>query len=663
MKRSPSITVLFLAAAILLAGCSRRAGQPNVLLITLDATRADRLGCYGYAGAVTPNLDRLAREGTRFAAASTVAPITLPAHTTLLTGLHPPEHGLHINGQGCLPADVPTVAEAFKQAGYSTAAFVAFQALSSEYGLAKGFDLYDEPPKDASEDPLLFVPLQADDAPCLYRKADAMADRVLAWLERGGRRPWFVWVHFYDPHHPLHWNRKQVGEGFTDPYDAEVAFMDQQIGRLLAWVDKKGPASRTLVMAVADHGESLGDHGEPAHAFLLYEPTLHLPWLLRQPGRVPAGAVLDGSVSLVQAAPTLLDLAGVRPHAPLAAEWSRAAWADGPEATPAASRRDSLAGAVDRSSVGDFACYSETDQPYASYKWSPLRALRKGRWKFIRAPADELYDVAADPHEATNRLASETAQVQALTRALAEREDLMPQRKAKDVYQDQASWRRLASLGYLSGSRAEARDPKNDRLLPNPNALIRCTALSARIRNELRAGAADEELLKAANSLVEQAPMTAQFRMDLAEVLASRGDLPGAVRAAEEALRLEAERSDIKANLGVFYAKSGETLKALALFREVFRQTPDYARARQNYFQALQDAIQKSAAARAFDEAGRLLDEAAAADTQNPAWELRRAWVLNEAGRRDEAVSHLRALLEKNPGFAPARQLLGKLEK
>ena len=661
MWRNRNIAFAGLSALVFAAGCSRHGGPPNVLFITMDATRADRLGCYGWTNAVTPHLDRLAREGTRFTSASTVAPITLPAHATLLTGLHPPEHGLHINGQGRLPADVPTVTETFKQAGYRTGAFVAFQVLASTYGLNKAFDIYDEPPSDDSEDPCLFVPLQADDEPCLYRKADHMADSVLAWLERTDRKPWFAWVHFYDPHYPLHWNRKQVGSGFKDPYDAEVAFMDQQIGRLLAWLDQRGVARNTLVIAVADHGESLGDHGEPAHAFLLYGSTVRIPWIIRFPGRVPAGAVLSGSVSSVQVAPTLLDLAGLAPHPQLAEAWHRAAWVEGSQTTDPASRRDSLAPAIRKGAATDFVCYSETDQPYASYRWSPLRALRKGAWKFIRAPEDEVYDLAQDPQEAVNRIATSPGEAQTLSRLLAEREDLMPRRKAEDVYVNQAAWRRLASLGYLAGSKAENRNPAEDRTLPNPNRLIRTTGQSAAIRQALLEGRCGDDTLVQARQLVEAAPGAAQFHMDLANVLAARGDLAAAVQAAKDALRIEPEHSDFKATLAVFYARSGDLAQALDLFRDVYRQTPDYGRAKQNYFQALQDTIRLQLSTNAFDAAEKLVDEACRAAPGDPAWQVRRAWVLKQIGQQEEAVRALKAVLAEHPDNPAAKQMLSTL--
>ena len=218
--------------------------RPNVLLITLDTTRADRLGCYGCAEAGTPALDRLAREGLRFTRACSHTPLTLPSHATIFTGRYPPEHGLRDNMHHRLGKDTPTLATKLKALGYRTAAFVASYDLDRQFGLARGFDVYDD---------RMSPPAKGDSVYERENRADVVADRALAWLAQNAGQPFFCWVHFYDPHAPYD-PPPPFNSNFRNPYDGEIAFMDSQIGRLLAFLDQRGLAERTLIVACADHG-------------------------------------------------------------------------------------------------------------------------------------------------------------------------------------------------------------------------------------------------------------------------------------------------------------------------------------------------------------------------------------------------------------------------
>ncbi|HYH44672.1 MAG TPA: sulfatase, partial [Thermoanaerobaculia bacterium] len=272
----PVLLAAVLIGAMVAAGC--RAGEPggtaagssdgaSLLLVTLDTVRADRLGGYGYAAAETPTLDRLAREGVRFAAASTNAPLTLPAHASLLTGLLPPRHGLRNNGAGRLP-EVPTLAAVLAAAGYRTAAFVSSFVLDRRFGLDRGFAVYDD---DVERDAGGGVALDAE------RRGDRTVERALAWLSAktpetlDRERPFFLWVHLYDAHAPYAPPAPYDSRHRGRPYDGEIAFADAQVGRLVAELERRGLAGRTLVAVTADHGEALGEHGELTHGLLLYE--------------------------------------------------------------------------------------------------------------------------------------------------------------------------------------------------------------------------------------------------------------------------------------------------------------------------------------------------------------------------------------------------------
>ncbi len=370
------------AAALALAagGCARDgAARPgaNVLLVTLDTVRADRVGCYGGAVA-TPALDRLAREGVRFAQASSPAPLTLPAHASLLSGLLPPAHGLRNNGAGAFPADRPTLATALAARGYRTAAFLGAFVLDRRFGLDRGFATYDD---EIERGPDTAPSLEAE------RRGDQVVDRALAWLERPGEndQPFFLWVHLYDAHAPYAppapFRERHAGR----PYDGEVAFADAQVGRLLAALDRLGLAGDTVVAVAADHGEALGEHGELTHGFFLYEPTLHVPLLLRAPGNFRGGTVVETPVGLADLGPTLSGLVegGLAVAAPegLAGRDLSAALLAGEE-PPAAD------------------LYAETHYPEV-FGWSRLAALRRREVKYVDAPRPELYDLRRDPGEKT----------------------------------------------------------------------------------------------------------------------------------------------------------------------------------------------------------------------------------------------------------------------
>ena len=249
--------------------------RPNVLLITIDTLRADRVG----AG-ITPAIDALAASGLRFTAARTAVPLTLPSHTTIHTGLLPPQHGVRENGAVALGDTHATMATLLKQAGYQTAAFVGAFVLDRRFGLARGFDTYDD---QIPRDPDATDRLEAE------RPASAVADRALAWLNQQPRAadhpplPWFVWIHFYDPHAPYTPPPEFASRAHT-PYDGEVCFADAQLGRIVNALRTQGALDRTLVVVCGDHGEGLGDHGERTHGMLLYDSTLRVPLVIAAPG-------------------------------------------------------------------------------------------------------------------------------------------------------------------------------------------------------------------------------------------------------------------------------------------------------------------------------------------------------------------------------------------
>ena len=419
------------------AAC-RRAPEPapaavaarNLVLITVDTLRADRLGASGYAPARTPAMDALAARGTRFARAFAPTPITLPSHASIMTGRYPPGHGARHNGMR-VDGQVPVLAESLARAGMATGAFVGAFPLDRRFGLSRGFETYDDR-----------MP-RVEGRLANERRGHDVVTGALAWLEQQRGRRFFLWVHLFEPHAPY----GQPGDGGATAvrYDGEVAEADRQIGRVIEALGSERDA--TLVFVTADHGEAFGEHGEITHSLFVYDTTLHVPLIAAGPG-VRAGNS-DIAVSLVDLAPTAARLLG-----------AGAFDSDGVDLGPA------LRGGT----VAPRALYAESFAPLLDFGWSPLRSVREDGWKLIEAPRPELFHVATDPHESRNRAADERQKVAALAERVNRYSSasLKPSRPAgsggPSEARDTAS--RLHSLGYVgSGSRDPAArpDPKDRR--------------------------------------------------------------------------------------------------------------------------------------------------------------------------------------------------------
>ncbi len=438
-----------LAPLLLLNACARTplpaAARPNLLLVTIDTLRADRLGCYGHQAAATPTLDVLAARGVRFATAIAHVPLTGPSHASILTGLDPPGHGVRDNGGFVLPEQVKTAAEDFKAAGYRTAAFVSGFPLDRRFGFGRGFDVYDD-----------HLPRGNDKrrAPYLERLADATTDAALRWLATPDSGSFFLWMHYYDPHAPYE-PPGELARRFpgSAAYDGEIAFVDSQLARLLRALQDVKALERTLVLVTADHGESLGDHGEGTHGLFVYDATLKVPWIMAGPS-VKAGQVPTTVARGIDVLPTLLDYAAI-------------------PVRPGIEGR-SLREAADGKPMSDAPAYAESVYSEREFGWAPLHAWRTASMKLIDAPRPELYDLQADAGETSNRHAEHPATAAELRRKLEATLSRKGPAAAADV--DLETAERLAALGYLGGGRSQkgpagaGRDPKDGvRLMPRLN--------------------------------------------------------------------------------------------------------------------------------------------------------------------------------------------------
>jgi arylsulfatase A-like enzyme/Tfp pilus assembly protein PilF len=579
--------ILFALIVMLVVACRRETSAPqaaasdgmhdyNVLLVTIDTLRADHLGAYGARDANTPALDRLAAGGIRFEHAQTAVPLTLPSHTTILSALLPQHHGIRNNGAGTLPDTTPTLATTLKSAGYRTGAFVGAFVLDHRYGLAHGFDRYDD---EIVGDPTETIALEAE------RPAAVVADRAIQWLEQSDARPFFAWVHFYDPHAPYAAPPPYASSDLADAYRGEIAYVDSQLQRLLNVLQQKNLLQRTIVVVVGDHGEALGEHGEETHGLLLYEPTLRVPFILSAAGALPS-RVVQTPVSLVDLAPTLSTLVGHPMSGPL----------DGRDLSGA------LFGATEPPAHD---LYAETEYP-TNFGWSGLAAVRRQNVKYIDSPEPELFDLRSDAGERTNvrdvRRRESVALAQALT---AFRAHSTSQSKSGD----EESRRKLASLGYISSApiaRASKADPKKmaplfgrfeqaifalkeGRRRQAVDDLQRLVAedpanpvfLSTLARTQRREGDLEPA---AANyrRVVTMTPGDADAWYNLAATLQESGHALEAAKVIEEALRLDPRNADAHNTRGIILLDQNQPNEALEEFRRATELDPRQARAYNN---------------------------------------------------------------------------------
>jgi arylsulfatase A-like enzyme len=669
--------IVLLLGIACLSGCAPRetpappAPPQHVLIITVDTLRADRLGCYGNREVATPNMDRLAREGAIALQAAVPAPITRPSHVSIFTGLYPAQHGIRDNISRALAPDVPTLAEAFKAAGYTTAGFVSSIVLSAQSGLGRGFDDFSDRFDLGSNanDEARFLDV-------LEKRGDVAIADAIAWLEPRAQTRTFQWIHLYDPHAPYEAPEPYASRYTEHPYDGEVAWTDDLVGRLDAALVRLGIRDRTLVALTSDHGEALGEHGELVHGFFLYEATLRVPLLLRGPG-VRAGTQIPVVARSVDLFPTILDLSGVA----------------APNTTHALAGRSLAPFLRGVSAPPDEApAFAESLTPRIHYGWSDLRSIRDGRWKFVLAPRSELYDLSRDPGEQRNLVDAEPARARALRTALEERvrtEDpaaAARAAKAGDVPIELVE--RLGALGYVSGGAAPDRasagaDPKDKledyKLL---NALLHEGLL--RLRDRDYRGAADRFRTLSSRGIdsfeshyyfgqalvgltrwrdaaaeferaIPRLPGFAASYLMLADCRVATSDRRGAIDALRRGARAVPADPRLSRRLGELHRDNGDLREALAAFRDAIARDPGEP-SQWNSVGMIVGASEK------FDEAENAFREAIRLDPKEARYTFNLGLTLERAKRTDEAAALFRKTLELNPAFAAARERLEHLK-
>jgi arylsulfatase A-like enzyme/Tfp pilus assembly protein PilF len=606
-------------------GPSGADGRPlNLLIVSIDTIRADRLGSYGYRGARTPYLDALAARGLRFARASTVMPLTLPAHASLLTGTFPAFHGVRDNGGFYLAEEHVTLAESLAGHGYRAGAFVGSFVLDSRWGLDQGFEHYFDNfdlsgPATAALDEI-------------QRPGEEVVGQAIEWLGRDASKPFFAWVHLYDPHTPYAAPasfQSQLPPSLDSAYDAEIAYTDHQIGRLFDHLSASGEVNRTVIVVLGDHGESLGEHQEETHGFFLYDGTLQIPLLIAGP-RVPAGTI-DDQVRIVDVMPTVLDLLG-RPV---------------PPAVQGVSLMPATAGAR-----LDLLAFSETWFPRYHYGWSELMAVGDGRYKFILAPRRELYDLQTDPGEAHDLSDEQRSRADALENALKtmlarvshsgppiERQQIDPDAEA-----------RLRALGYIgSGSSGRNDAPGKQRHDPKDKVAL---------YNDLRAATADsgvgrvDAAIAKVTRVLSQDPDVVEGHTLLGTLYSKAERYRDAVASYQAALRLDPEHDGAAFSLALAYKNLGDLDAAEAGFQRAKQLDPRTGKVR---WQLADISMQRGR----FGEAEAELLEALKLTVDRPSFLLKLGECYIEMQRYDQAETRIKAALAEQGRLPLARYDLG----
>jgi arylsulfatase A-like enzyme/Tfp pilus assembly protein PilF len=596
----------------------RPAGQ-NVLLVTIDTLRADALGSYGDRSAATPVLDRLAQAGVRFEQARAHNVVTLPSHANILSGRYPFQHGLRDNAGYRFPANLDTIATLLKARGYRTGAFVSAFPLDSRFGLDRGFDLYD----DRLGDP---------ESVASFRMTERRGPETVAaarhFVAAEPGRPWFCWVHLYEPHAPYEPPGSLAARFSNAPYKGEVAAADEALGALLEPLLAAGAEGRTLVVVTSDHGESLGEHGETTHGVFAYEATLRVPLIVFAPALFGPRVVAD-AVRHVDILPTVMDALGV-PLPPDLPGRSLLPLAAGEPQAPASSYFEALTAAANRG-------------------WAPLHGVVRDERKYIDLPLPELYDLRSDPAEQANLVASRPEGVLALRSLLSSLlvEPERPERQAESA----ETRERLRSLGYLTASAApksgltDADDPK--RLIVHERRLDQLLARQA----EGDQGGARE----VGRDLLRAQPDSPLVLMHVAALEHDAGQQGRAISLLEHALQVSPEEPQVAALLGRYLAEAGRPAEAIKrLRRPTDRSTPDV-----DVLMALGAALAQTGS-RA--EALRVLTRAQAIDPTNALCWLNLGTVHLMAGKLDEAKAAFEAALEHEPTLARAYTSLGVVE-
>jgi arylsulfatase A-like enzyme/Flp pilus assembly protein TadD len=549
-------TLVFGAAALALAGLlavfllrphapnfGRLRGDKdwNVILITVDTLRADKIGCYGNGNVATPTMDAFAAQGIRYERAISQTPLTLPSHTTIMTGTLPIFHGVRDNGGFVVPSELVTMAEAFKTKGYDTAAFVAAYVLDSKWGLNQGFDTYFD-----KFDLSRFEKISLGE---VQRPANEVIDEALGWIDKKKDGKFFAWIHLYDPHTPYAPPEPFKSQYAQNPYLGEISYTDTQLARLWDFLDRNGLRDNLFLIFTSDHGESLGEHEETTHGFFVYQAALHVPLIIATPFPELRGRISSETVGLVDVMPTVCEMAGI----PIPAE---------------VQGRSLVPSFFVPGAAADRLAYSETFYPRYHYGWSDLRSVQDGRFKLILAPVPELYDLDRDPGEEKNLVYLEKK----VFEDLSARAGVLMEEAGRNALEvdlqnvDEETREKLAALGYVGSFMDSAK--LQGKKLANPRDKIGVFNELSKAR-ESGLGGDSEEAIRTIQAIIAEDPAITDAHFGLGNVLYKARRFEEAVESFKKAIDLKPDDSFAVINIANCY-------QAMGRFDEAEKYVLDY---------------------------------------------------------------------------------------
>ena len=646
-----AVTILSLVAWFAITAKRTPDKKPqNVLFITVDTLRSDHLGCYGYKKVKTPNIDRLAEQGTMFNNAISQVPLTLPSHASLFTSTYPQFNNVRDNGIHRLHQSAITLAERMQESGYATAAFVGAYVLDSKFGLNQGFETYDDETQDQIGEEMIGH-MDAE------RTADKVTAAALKWLRGNKDDKRFLWVHYFDPH-SIYNPPSPYRETYKDNlYDGEIAYTDEHIGMLLSALKELNLDQTTLIIFAADHGEGLGEHEESTHAVFVYDTTIKVPLIFSCPSLVPEGKVVEDQVRLIDIMPTILDFLHLEKNKEI--------------------QGASLIGLIKGEIKSlNLPAYSESLYAKLHYNWSPLKSFRTEEWKYIKSPAPELYRIRDDPQELVNLAGSRMDVVKELDNRLTEflAATTVSTVKETTMAMDEETRRKMMSLGYIGDSDAsESEEPVPRKRIQ----VLEKLKLSTRLANE---GVIDKAI-EGFNEVLKSDPKNIQANAHLAQCYSRLGKSDQAIqhfktaatfnphdaeiinrigacyleklefdKALEHltlAIELDPKYAEAYSNRGTAHAKSGNNQRAIADFDKAIEFDPEFSEAYANRGLAFAKSGDHQMAIGDFDKAIEL-------DPENAATYYKRGIAYQQSGNDHQAIKDYDRVIELAPQSAPA---------
>jgi len=622
----------------------------NVLLITIDTLRSDRVSVYSDKHLKTPHIDGIAANGVIFTKAFAHNPLTLASHVNILTGTTPLYHGINDNAGYKLEDRFQTIAEFFKEKDYSTGAFVGSFPLDSRFGLAQGFDVYDD--SYGTRNPLEFFYVE--------RRAEKVINPAMEWIKRQART-WFCWIHLFDPHQP-YLPPPPYDEKFRDDlYSGEVAYVDDQLGRLMGFLKENRFLEKTLIVLTADHGEGLGDHGEKTHSYFAYNSTIHVPLIFSLPGL--SGIKIDENVCHIDIFPTICEILGYR--------------------IPGHIQGESLISVINGKKRKNSVIYFESMSPHLNRGWAPLKGFINKELKYINLPIEEVYDLKEDFQELNNR--AESSELKNLRESLEVLEDDLRSEKAMDRRQsiDRETVAKLKALGYVSGGSAPKKSRYTEKddlkiLLPLQNNMLDAVVL-------YQAGEA-ERAISLLKQVISESQTFAMAYNNLATIYQETGRIEEAIQVLRNGLASNKDNVAIMSKLGIMlteanrskeaigilkrcteiesfnpefwnyigiaYYKTGQFQPALEAYHKALELDDDYALAYNNIGNIYLVAYLKRKDARVLDLAIKVFKKAIESDPELASAYNGLGGAYKKIGRTDDAIFLWEKSLELKPDYA-----------